>query len=183
MSNSLREQLLKAGLVDEKKLKAEKRSQHNHRKQKGKSGTASSDSSRRRAEEARRAKAERDRRINRERQLKLEKKAARAQVRELIEGNRFDRQGAEIAYHFVHRGKVKKLYVTAELHRQLVEGRLAVVRLDGRHEVVTRAIAEKIRERDDTCIMSINDPGAAAKHKETEDDSYAGFEVPDDLMW
>lgn len=182
MSNSLREQLLKAGLVDEKKLKAENKNRHRNRKSGKKSGGEANDESRLRAQETRRAKAERDRKINEERQQKLEKKAIRAQVRELIEGNRLDRDGAEISYHFVHRGRIKKLYVTGAMQKQLVAGRLAVVRLDGRFDVVPLQIAERIRDRDPTYVMSISDPDAP-KSEPAENDPYAGYEVPDDLIW
>lgn len=182
MSSSLRDQLLKTGLVDEKKLKAEKKSRHQHRKNEKKSAASAPSESRVQAEKARREKAERDRRANLEKQQKRDRKAIHAQIREIVVNNRLDRTGAEIAYHFVHRGKVKKIYVDEEMRRQLVEGRLAVVRLDGRHELVTIPIARKIRERDDTYVLSISEPDAETTAGE-DDDAYARYVVPDDLMW
>lgn len=182
MSSSLRDQLLKAGLVDENRLKTEKKARHRRRKEGKQNADEAAEEERVRAERRRLEKVERDRRINLEHERRRERKAAHAQIRELIEANRLDRSGAEIAYHFVHRGKVKKLHVTPEQQRDLVAGRVAVVRLDGRHDLVRREVAAKIRERDDSFVMAINDP-EAAETSPPADDPYAGYEVPDDLVW
>lgn len=182
MSSSLRDQLLKAGLVDENRLKSEKKARHQRRKEGKQNADRAAEEERVRAERRRREKAQRDRKINLEHERRRERKAAHAQIRELIEANRLDRNGAEIAYHFVHRGKVKKLYVTPQMQRDLVAGSMAVVRLDGRHELVRREVAEKILERDDSFVMVINEP-AVGESAPPADDPYAGYEVPDDLVW
>jgi uncharacterized protein len=182
MSSSLRDQLLKAGLVDEKKLKAEKKSRHKTRKTEGRSQVPVPAESRVQADRIRREKAERDRKINLEKQQKRDRKAIHAQIREIVGNHRLDRTGAEIAYHFVHRGKVKKIYVDEEMRKQLVDGRLAVVRLDGRHELVPIAVAERIRERDETYVLAISDPDTEPAAN-AQDDPYADYAVPDDLVW
>ena len=66
-------------------------------------------------------------------------------------------------------------------HRQaLIRGALAIVGKQDQLTVVPRQAAEKIAERDESWMVLLNtrDEGAT-----DADDEYAGYEVPDDLMW
>ncbi len=42
-------------------------------------------------------------------------------------------------------------------------------------------VAEKIRQRDESVILLLNTRSAAEQVE--EDDPYADFQIPDDLMW
>ncbi len=183
--SSLQEQLLKAGLVDQKKLdraEQEKNKRANAaRKKRGKKG-APPDPARRQAQNK---KAQRDRELNQKRKREAEAKERAAQAKQLIEVNRQDRSQGEVPYGFVYRGKVKKIYVTEAQRDQLVAGRLGiathVINHDGRKfELVPKAVAEKIRERDESFFVDL---GQADKAEPDADDPYAGYEVPDDLIW
>ena len=66
--------------------------------------------------------------------------------------------------------------------RALVSGALAIVSLDGRHDIVPGKVADKIAERDAAAVVLRNCKGEAATDEGVEDE-YAGYEVPDDLMW
>ena len=66
--------------------------------------------------------------------------------------------------------------------QQLSGGGAAIVRLGDQYEVVPAAVAEKLREMDPGLIVLLNASAKAAKPA-GEDDPYAGFEVPDDLVW
>jgi hypothetical protein len=46
-------------------------------------------------------------------------------------------------------------------------------------ELVPRTIAEKIAERDPSIVVTVNRSATAI----AEDDPYAAYQVPDDLMW
>ena len=46
-------------------------------------------------------------------------------------------------------------------------------------ELVPRVIADKIAERDASLVVRVNKPVTAVD----EDDPYAAFKIPDDLMW
>ncbi|MEP0001548.1 DUF2058 family protein, partial [Marinobacter sp.] len=107
---SLQDQLLKAGLADEKKAKAIRNEKHKKRKQQPK-GAVEVNEAEIRARQAREEKAERDRQLNLERQKQAEKKAIQAQIRQLVETNRLDRSRGETSYQFVHDKKIKKLFV------------------------------------------------------------------------
>jgi len=179
MGNSLQDQLLKAGLANEaqaRKAKAGKAPKK--RRKKDRQGPVLSES----AQAARQAlaeKAERDRALNRQRAGQAERKALEAQIRQLVEQNRVPRENAEISYHFTDGAKVRKLFVTSTIQQKLSQGQLAIVRLDGRYEIVPIEVAAKIRARDATVVVA----APASAPEVAEEDPYKDFPVPDDLMW
>jgi uncharacterized protein YaiL (DUF2058 family) len=176
---SLQDQLLKAGIVDQKKAKQIKHDKHKQTKQqpKGKGEEAEASIL---ARQALAGKAERDREINRQKQLEADRRAIRAQIIQLVTSNRIDRERGEVAYQFSDDKKIKKLYVTDKLQNQLVRGMIAIVRLGEGYELVPAAVADKIRQRDDSVIVVHN---ARVASDAPEDDPYADFQIPDDLMW
>jgi uncharacterized protein YaiL (DUF2058 family) len=179
LTNSLHEQLLKAGLVDEKKLQKAKKAKQRKEKEQRHSKQKTQDESARLAKQARAREAERNRELNRLRQEEAQHKAVQAQVRQLIEQNRIDLQDCEIPYNFNDGGKIRRLYVTEKLQGQLSQGRMGIVKLAGRYEVLPREVMEKIAQRDASCVVLLNDKPQA----EDPNDPYAAFKVPDDLMW
>jgi len=176
---SLQDQLLKAGLADEKKAKAVRNEKRKNRKQQPK-GAAQVNETEMLARQTREEKAERDRQLNLERQKQADKKAVQAQIRQLIQTNRIDRSGGETAYQFVHDKKIKKLYVSDTMADQLARGRLAVVALNNSYEVVAEGVARKIMERDQAAVVALHE---RRDDDLGDDDPYAGYEIPDDLMW
>ncbi|OZB11217.1 MAG: nucleoprotein/polynucleotide-associated enzyme [Marinobacter sp. 34-60-7] len=176
---SLQEQLLKAGLADEKKARAVRNEKRKQRKQQPK-GAAVVNETEERARKAREEKAERDRQLNLERQREAEKKAIKAQIRQLIETNRLDRSRGEASYQFVDGKKIKKILVDDTMVDQLSRGRLAIVALGDSYEVVPDKVARKIMERDESAVVSLHE---RKQDDAGEDDPYAGYEIPDDLMW
>ncbi|MGF2688542.1 DUF2058 domain-containing protein [Marinobacter sp. DUT-3] len=176
---SLQDQLLKAGLADEKKAKAIRNEKKKQRKQQPK-GTVQVSEAEVRARKAREEKAERDRQLNLERQKEAEKKAIQAQIRQLVDTNRLDRSRGETSYQFVHDKKIKKIFVDDKMVDQLSRGRLAIVFVNDQYEIVAEGVARKIQERDENAVVVLHD-----RHEDDagEDDPYAGYEIPDDLMW
>jgi|TARA_Y100001968_G_scaffold329550_1_gene379154 uncharacterized protein YaiL (DUF2058 family) len=176
---SLQEQLLKAGLADEKKAREVRNEKRKQRKQQPKGATTVNEAEER-ARKARQEKAERDRQLNLERKKEAEKKAIQAQIRQLIETNRLDRSRGETSYQFVDGKKIKKILVNEQMVDQLSRGRLAIVALGDNYEIVPDRVARKIMERDESAIISMHD---RKQDDAGEDDPYAGYEIPDDLMW
>jgi len=72
------------------------------------------------------------------------------------------------------------MYVTSELQSQLSRGQLAIAKLDDEYVLVPGKIAQKIRQREETIILLLNDNKAP---EIIEDDPYADYQIPDDLMW
>lgn len=179
---SLQDQLLKQGLADEKQAKAvkkEKKQQQKQRKQQPK-GTQSVNETRERARQAREEQAARDRELNRQREEEAQRRAVQAQIRELVESNRLSRKDGETPYQFVHNSKIKRLYVDEQTVDALARGQLAIVCLENTYDVVPESIARKIQERDESVVLVLHE---RAKEDDDEEDPYAGFEIPDDLMW
>ena len=58
-------------------------------------------------------------------------------------------------------------------------GRLVIVCQGGATELVPRVIADKIAERDAKLVVRVNKSSTQVD----EDDPYAAFQIPDDLMW
>lgn len=171
---SLKDQLMKAGLADAKKA----RKAVHEKRQEAKAPNA--DNAQKLAQQALAEKAERDRALNRARDDELAQRAVTAQIRQLIEAHRIDRKGGDIAYQFTDDKKIKKLYVNAAQQEQLARGQIAIVRTEAGHELVPTVVAEKIRTRDENAIVLLNTRTASATD---EDDPYAAYQIPDDLMW
>jgi len=176
---SLQDQLLQAGIVDKnkaKKIKQEKRKEAKSSKK----GHTQVNETKEQAKQKHDAKVERDKELNQQRQAQAEAKAIQAQIIQMIKMNRVDRQGGEIAYQFPDGTKIKKIYVTAKLQDDLIRGRLAIAKLEEGYEVLPAVAAEKIMQRDEKVIVLLN----TQQQEETdEDDPYADYQVPDDLMW
>ena len=176
---SLQDQLLNAGIVDEKKAKKLKQEKRKQARQQPK-GKPRVDETRQQAQQALAEKAERDRESNRRQQAEAERKAILAQVIQLVTLNRIAREGGDLGYQFADGRKIKKLYVTAQQQAQLSAGQLAIARLDEGYELVPAAVAEKIRQRCDQTIVLLN---SRADDTAAEDDPYAEYQIPDDLIW
>ena len=177
MSNALKEQLLKAGLADEKKLKAVKKAKHKEKVQAGKNKPLLNEASVL-AEQARQQQVARDKELNQQKQAELQKKAIAAQVKQLISNNTIKPQG-DVAYNFSDGKLVKRLYVNSKLHDELSRGLLAIAKQDEQYYLVPAAVAEKIQQRQSDNIIVLN----VKQQQLDEDDPYADYQIPDDLMW
>jgi uncharacterized protein YaiL (DUF2058 family) len=182
MSLSLREQLLKAGLVTEKQAKQAERgtSEQRHRQVKG-GKPAPPPPPTRAAQQAQAAKLLRDQELNRKQREKAERRARAAEFRQLIEQLRVPRPESDDYFNFVDGGRVRRLAVTHELRARIVAGTLAIVRSDGHYDLVPADALERIRERDATAVVEL--PAEPAAGTPAEDDPYRAFVVPDDLIW
>lgn len=179
MRNSLQDQLLKAGLVDAKKLKESNRAKDKQKKQAGKNA-AELEAERRLAEQALREKAEADRALAQQQNAALRRRELAAQVAQLVQHYRQPRDGGDIPYNFADRGIIKKIHVSARLRDQLIRGQLLIVRSGSGYELVPVAAGERIQSRDPEAIVVWNKPAA---DQPAEDDPYKDFPIPDDLMW
>ncbi|MGG2490306.1 DUF2058 domain-containing protein [Pseudomonas aeruginosa] len=178
MSMSLRDQLLKAGLVNEKQAKQATKQKQKQQRLEHKNQVDKDDSQRQAAEQAKAEKLARDQELNRQQQEKAEKKAKAAQIKQLIEGTRLPKLESDY-YNFVDAKKVKRIAVNDLIRDKLSRGSLAIVSYDGRYEIVPRDAAVKIQERDPRRVVLLN----VQSQEPDEDDPYKDYVVPDDLMW
>ncbi|PCK91629.1 nucleoprotein/polynucleotide-associated enzyme [Pseudomonas viridiflava] len=176
---SLRDQLLKAGLVNQKQAKQVGKEKQKEQRLVHKGQAQVDDSQKRAAQEALAEKVKRDQELNRQQQDKVEQKARTAQVKQLIEASRLPKLTTEDYYNFVDDKKVKRISVNALVRNKLSSGSLAIVHHGGGYEIIPREAALKIQERDPRRIVLLNTPTEAPD----ADDPYAAYQVPDDLMW
>lgn len=169
---TLQEQMLKAGLVNEKKLKKAKKGAKKSRVQAREAKAA--------AEENRIAQQERDKKINQEREQQRLEKELKAQVKQLIDMNRIDTSKGEIKYNFTDGTLVKALYVEELIRTQLSKGILSVARDGEGYAVIPTVVADKIATRVPEAVVSTAEPEDKTVD---DDDPYKDFVVPDDLMW
>jgi len=177
---SLRDQLLNAGLIDKKKAQAAQKEQREKMWQQKKGQKSDLDEAKLLAEKALKEKAERSKALNRQQRELAEQQAIQAQIKQLIEMNRINRAQGEITYQFADAQKVKTIRVTPKLQDQLAYGTIGLVRLGTGYELLPKQIIEKIAQRDTACIVVLNINTAP---QTDEDDPYANYQIPDDLMW
>lgn len=183
MRNLLQDQLLKAGLV--KKAKVDQVAREQTRQRQGKVPVVA-DEARMDAQRAQAERVERDRAIAAEHNAHVRANELRAQVRQIVEGQKVRREG-EIAYCFADGERIASVLVNEALRAQLASGVLVVARHDEGYELLPRSAAEKICARDASAIV-VDHARAAAKDethasKDDDDDFYSRFKVPDDLVW
>ena len=176
---SLQEQFLKAGLIDKNKAKLANQDKNKQRKDERRSGTQGVDETRLAAVETQRKNAERARELNAQRDAAASQKAIAAQITQMVQKNRQSKGAGDIAYNFTPDKKIERLYVSAAVQAHLVAGRLVIVCQGAIPELVPRIIADKIAERDPSLVVRVNKASTAID----EDDPYAAFQIPDDLMW
>jgi len=179
MNNPFAEQLLKAGVVNKQQVqkaqqekKKKKKQQHNNKKIKP------VNEAKLKADKAAEEKAARDRELNKRKQDQAKGKALSAEINQLITENKLNRdEGCDIPYNFQHQNKVKNIYINAEMKQQLVNGKLGIARIEGIYELVPLVVAEKIKQRNEKRVVIFEED------VKDENDPYADYEVPDDLVW
>jgi hypothetical protein len=177
---SLQDQLLKAGLANEKQSKqaskAKKKQARDVRK-----GADVGETAAQRAQQEKQAQAKRSKALNAQRDAQQEQRAIVAQVKQMLERCRIDVSAGELSYNFVDGKVIKKLYVDSQQQSALSRGLLVIVALDGHYSVVPKAVAARIEERSpQTQIIRAESTTDLVPE---EDDPYADFAIPDDLMW
>ena len=83
-------------------------------------------------------------------------------------------------FHFAREDRIKRVYVDADQRRRLSGGELAIVGFGRRHHLVPRPAGERIRALRPEVFVFIagGEPGPDATEA-----GYEGYEVPDGLVW
>lgn len=175
---TLQEQMLKAGLVSSKKMAKVQRTAKKSRVQAREAREA--------VEENKKAQVERDKQLSEQQKQAALSKEYKAQIKQLIEMNKITISRGDIGYNFTDNNLIKKVYVDKVTQSQLIKGRLAIARLtaecssESEYAIIPAVVADKIAQRDASYIFLNCELSQEAKD---EDDPYADFVIPDDLMW
>lgn len=175
---TIQEQMLKAGLVSSKKMAKVQRTAKKSRVQAREAREA--------VEENKKAQIERDKQLSEQQKQAVQSKEYKAQIKQLIEMNKITITSGDIGYNFTDNNLIKKVYVDKVTQSQLIKGRLAIARLtaengsESEYAIIPAVVADKIAQRDASYIVLNCELSQEAKD---EDDPYADFVIPDDLMW
>ncbi|MGG5836552.1 DUF2058 domain-containing protein [Huaxiibacter chinensis] len=175
---TLQEQMLKAGLVSSKKLAKVQKTTKKSRVQAREAREA--------VELNKQAQLERDKQLSEQQKQAALSKEYKAQIKQLIEMNRITVSKGNIGYNFTDNNLIKKIDVDKVTQSQLINGRLAIARLvtnnssESEYAIIPSVVANKIAQRDASYIVV---SAELSEQAQDEEDPYADFVVPDDLMW
>lgn len=167
-------------MVDKKKVKVAHQTKGKQDKDNRRAGVEVVDEAKLAAQEQQRLNAEKARLANAERDAAAQQKAIAAQITQMVQQNKQGKgRDADIAYNFTFGTSIERIYVSAVVREHLVAGRLVIVGAGGGYELVPRVIADKIAERNPDIVVRVKQASAEVD----EDDPYAAYQIPDDLMW
>ncbi len=177
--SSLQDQLLKAGLVSKDKAVKANSAKRKKAKINRKHKIEELDQDKAAAEKMMAEQAEKARQLNQQKNQAAEEKAIFAQIKQLIQSNSQALGSPQISFNFTDDNKIKKLDVSNQVHRHLSNGLLAIAKEKDSYYLVPHKIAEKISQRAPDVIIPLNQQAEEI----AEDDPYADYQIPDDLMW
>lgn len=171
MGESLRDQLLKSGLV--KQLREEKQVRREPREPRKRARAEEMDLGKAYALRAQAEKQEQARLEREAAERARERKERKRKLQTLLDGKALNRDDAELLRHFSYGDKIRRVHVDAEQLRALNAGELGIVQHNGRYLVVARAVALEAQAITPETLALLVEPGAG-----DADDG-----VPDDLVW
>lgn len=176
VKNALQAQLLKAGLVDNKKAKKlSKQAVHEQRTGESKDAEVKA-----KIAQAQQEKLAKDQAIEQEKKAALQEKELKAAIMQMIHQYKIRDTDGEVVYQFLD-GKIKKVYINQQVYNALVAGSLVIAKENDSYAFLPKALAERINLKMEGFIIVNN----AEKNEATtdEEDPYAAYVIPDDLMW
>lgn len=183
MANALQEQLLKAGLASKQKARDVKTQKRKQKKAKVDDGSADL---KQQIAQQKLEQAAKDKALNEKRFAEASEKG---QVRGLItEFKKFvikAPSGAEIKFNFTLENKILSVYVDEKLQGQLQSGVVGIVR----HEEKSYLVPHKLAERVNLLVpewcgyLWQENADNQTEQASQENDPYADYAIPDDLMW
>ena len=172
MSESLRDQLLKAGFKPSPSAKSKQHVRHKPESRKPREPVepdlAKAFALRAQADRSEREAAERE-----AREKAAAKKERKRKLQALLAGKALNREDAEQVRNFEFAGKIRRVYVTPDQLRQINAGELGVVMHGGRALLVPRDIALQAQTTAPEAVALLVDANAPIA-----DDG-----VPDELIW
>jgi len=107
-----------------------------------------------------------------------QRKALKAQIKTIIEATAIKEFKGEIVYRFTLQNRIRELHISQDVRKQLVADELVITRLNGSTYLVPAQTAQDIKELNPA--WAIVTPTDASSDTSAE---YDAFPVPDDLQW
>ncbi|KAF5300587.1 hypothetical protein FQR65_LT19342 [Abscondita terminalis] len=142
VKNALQAQLLKAGLVDNKKAKKlSKQAQHEQR-----TGQSNEAELKAKIEQDKQEKVSKDQALNQEKQRILDEKALKASIIQMIKQHKIKDTDGDVTYQFID-GSIKKIYLNQQVYNALVAGSLVIAHDHDAYAILPKALADRINEK------------------------------------
>jgi hypothetical protein len=181
---SLQDQLLKAGLTTKQKTRQANSAKRKKNKQQ-RSGVEHSACLQEQVKEnlllSKADKQAKDNALNNTKKHALANKEQQLRIKQILEHHQLTNVNGDTEYNYSFNNKVKKLVLDPLTHKALVNGRLAVCGFNDTSYLITSETATKIAELDETLILVKNEK--IADEQLDQEDPYADYQIPDDLMW
>lgn len=181
---SLQDQLLKAGLTTKQKARQANSDKRKKNKQK-RSGVEVEVSLQEKVKQdlakSQLDKKSKDNALNEEKKKQLAEKELSLRITQILQHHHIKDVNGDIEYNYTFNNIIKKLYVDAITHKALINGRLAVCGQDEVTYIVTSETANKLAELNPQVILLKNEK--SIEDQVDEEDPYADYQIPDDLMW
>ncbi|TCB48212.1 DUF2058 domain-containing protein [Acinetobacter terrestris] len=177
VKNALQAQLLKAGLVDNKKAKKlSKQAVHEQR-----TGQSNEAELKAKIAQDKQEKLAKDQALDLEKKRLLQGKELKAAIIQMINQHKIRDIDGEVSYQFIDESKIKKIYLNQQIYNALVSGSLVIAKENEGYAVLPKALADRINDKMEGFIIVNN----SEKNEQItdEEDPYAAYVIPDDLMW
>ena len=182
---SLQEQLLQAGLVNEKRLEKAKHKKKPSQNRKNNRSTHKTDykkvTNSKNVADYKKAGKKAAQSSAPEPTETVLGKALRVEIKKLLRANKLNDKEGEIPYNYVVNSQVKRFYLNAKQQKSLTAGELGIVNWNNRSYLIPVTITDELKKLHDKIEIYRVDKDEATEDK--SDDDYAGFEIPDDLTW
>ncbi|RNC77940.1 DUF2058 family protein [Piscirickettsia salmonis] len=115
--------------------------------------------------------------------LDKEKRARKAQVLDILKVHRLNRdpKTADQRYHFNYNSKAYEIDVTAAQRNGILNQSFAIIVFEDQPNLVPIEVADKVKGFDGDVFTFICQKDEVDLNNTS--DEYAGYEIPDDLMW
>ena len=178
---SLQDQLMKSGLINKQKAKQAQTDKRRKAKQKKKKGTVEVSDVQISINEQKEQQQQKDLEKNQTAQRDLAARSDHGKLIQMISQHCEKNYQGEIDYHFTYDSKVKRIAINDETQTRLVNGQLAICVLNEAFYLINKEATEKLIKIDDSVLVALHEKVDVTQLE--EDDPYAEFAVPDDLVW
>ncbi len=178
---SLQDQLMKSGLINKQKAKQAQTEKRRKAKQKKKKGTVEVSDVQTAINDQKEIQRQQDLEKNRQAQAELDARSAHGKLIQMIAQHCEKAYQGELDYHFTYDNKVKRIAINEKTQQGLSIGLLAICVLNDEFYLINKEAAAKLTEIDPSVLVALHEKVEISDIE--EDDPYAEFAIPDDLIW
>ena len=134
-------------------------------------------------EQDKQEKQAKDLAIEQSKKSQLLEKELKAAIMQMIQQHKIRDTDGEISYQFIDESKIKKVYLNQQIYNALVAGSLVIAKDNESYAFLPKALAERINAKMEGFIIVDVNNAETNDATTDEEDPYAAYVIPDDLMW